>query len=231
MGEYQKLLTNEGQFTIYVDRPSPDPAPVVVVLQEIFGINNDLRASCHELAARGFIAISPDLFWRKESDLDLNEWSESDWKKGLTLYASYDFDAGARDIAAVVQMARGMAGANGRVGVMGYCLGGLMTYLTAARTDVDAAVEYYGGGTEKYLGEAPNINAPMVIHLAEEDEFISKEAQADIKRAFSAQANVSVFSYPGCNHAFARHTGTHYDAAATTQANERTYAFLDQHLT
>jgi len=230
MGEYHTLSTDEGSFRLYIDYPDKTPAPAVVVLQEIFGINNDLRQSCRELAEQGFIAVCPDLFWRMEPGLDLNEWSESDWKKGLSLYAAYDFDAGARDVAAVVAAARNLEGCTGKVGVMGYCLGGLMTFLTAARSGVDAGVEYYGGGTEKYLAEAPAIKAPLIMHLGEEDEFISKPAQAQIKAAFAHKDNVTIYSYPGCSHAFARHTGTHYDAQAAALANNRTYEFFHRHL-
>lgn len=230
MGEYHTLSTTDGSFRLYIDYPDHTPAPAVVVLQEIFGINNDLRQSCDELAEQGFIAICPDLFWRQEPGLDLNEWSEQDWKKGLALYAAYDLDTGACDVTAVVAAARTLDGASGKVGVMGYCLGGLMTYLTAARSSIDAAVEYYGGGTEKYLAEASAIHAPLTMHLGEEDEFISKDAQAQIKAAFAHQDNVTIYSYPGCSHAFARHTGTHYDAHAATLANGRTYEFLRRHL-
>lgn len=230
MGEYHTLSTADGSFRLYIDYPDHTPAPAVVVLQEIFGINNDLRQSCRELAEQGFIAICPDLFWRQEPGLDLNEWSEQDWKKGFALYEAYDLDAGERDVEAVVAAARKLEGANGKVGVMGYCLGGLITYLTAARSSIDAGVEYYGGGTEKYLAEAPAIEAPLMMHLGEEDEFISKDAQAKIKAAFSNKSNVTIYSYPGCSHAFARHTGTHYDADAAKLANGRTYEFFHQHL-
>ena len=113
---------------------------------------------------------------------------------------------------------------------MGFCLGGLMTFLTAAREKIDAAVAYHGGDTEKYLDEAHKITAPMLMHLAEEDEFISKEAQTKIKAALSNKPNVKIYSYPGCNHAFARHTGTHYNAAAAAKANGRTWQFLHDHL-
>jgi hypothetical protein len=106
----------------------------------------------------------------------------------------------------------------------------LMSYLTAARETVDAAVAYHGGDTEKYLDEADKITAPMLMHLAEEDEFISKEAQAKIKATLSDKPNVVIYSYPGCNHAFARHTGAHYNAAAAAKANGRTWQFLTDHL-
>jgi carboxymethylenebutenolidase len=202
-----------------------------VVLQEIFGVNADIRETCDELASCGFLAIAPDLFWRHEPGLDLNSWSESDWEKGLTLYRAYDLDRGVRDIAATIQAARTIEGSSRMVGVMGFCLGGLLTFLTAAREPVDAAVAYYGGNTERYLEEATCVVTPLLMHLGEEDEFISKEAQRDIKVAFASNSNAEVHSYPGCSHAFARRTGTHFDAVAAKVANARTLAFFDRNLT
>jgi carboxymethylenebutenolidase len=117
-----------------------------------------------------------------------------------------------------------------KVAVLGYCLGGLMTFLTAVRSAVTAAVAYHGGDTEKYLGEANRLHAPMLMHLAEEDEFISKAAQAEIKMALGNKPNVTIYSYPGQNHAFARHKGMHYNAAAAALANGRTSEFLNKHL-
>lgn len=233
MSEFLTIPTPDGDFKAYVARShaQPDqPAPVVVVLHEIFGVNNDMRQTCAELAAQGFLAVCPDLFWRQEPGLDLNAWSPAEWEKGLAIYTAYDRDIGAQDIRRVIATTRRMDGASGKVGVMGFCLGGLMTFLTAARGSVDAAVAYHGGDTENYLGEASTIQAPFLMHLAEEDEFISKDAQSRIKAALADKANVQVHSYPGCNHAFARHTGTHYDPDAAKLANSRTWAFLHQHL-
>jgi len=220
----------DGAFGAYMARPKTLPAPAVVVLQEIFGVNMDMRETCDELAAQGFIAVCPDLFWRQEPGLDLNHWSDAEWEKGLALYAAYDRDKGVRDIVDTAHAAGQLDGASGKVGVMGFCLGGLMTFLTAAREKIDAAVAYHGGETEKYLDEADKITAPMLMHLAEEDEFISKEAQTKIKAALSNKPNVEIYSYPGCKHAFARHTGTHYNAAAAAKANGRTWQFLHDHL-
>jgi carboxymethylenebutenolidase len=160
----------------------------------------------------------------------LSTWSDEEWKKGLALYTAYDRDTGVRDILATARAARQLAGATGRVGVMGFCLGGLMTYLTAARHELDAAIAYHGGETEKYLDEARAISAPLLMHLAEEDEYISKEAQRRIKVALADVPGATVYSYPGQNHAFARHTGLHYNAAAAALANVRTAAFLATHL-
>lgn len=230
MSEFLTIPTPDGGFGAYVARPAHQPAPVVVVLHEIFGINNDMRQTCAELARQGFLAVCPDLFWRQEPGLDLNAWSQAEWDKGLALYTAYDRDLGAQDIRRVIAAVQRMTGASGKVGVMGFCLGGLMTFLTAARGTVDAAVAYHGGDTENYLDESDAIAAPFLMHLAEEDEFISKDAQARIKAALAPKANVQIYSYPGCNHAFARHTGAHYNAEAATLANNRTYAFLREHL-
>src|SRR5580658_2081488 len=224
------ISSPDGRFQAYVARPNKPLAPAVVVLHEVFGVNNDMRKTCDELAANGFIAVCPDLFWRQEPGVDLNNWSDAEWKKGLALYAAYDRDKGVRDIAVAARAAGQMDGASGKVGVMGFCLGGLMAFLTAARETIDAAVAYHGGDTEKYLDEAGKITAPMLMHLADEDEFISKDAQAHIKAALADKPNVEIYSYPGCNHAFARHTGTHYDAAAAATANGRTWQFLRDRL-
>jgi len=220
----------DGAFAAYIARPKALRAPAVVVLQELFGVNADIRKTCDELAGQGFIAVAPDLFWRQEPGVDLNHWSDAEWKKGLALYAAYDRNKGVLDIVDTAHAAGQLDGASGKVGVMGFCLGGLMAFLAAARAKIDAAVAYHGGDTEKYLDEAGGITAPMLMHLAEEDEFISKEAQAKIKAALADKPNVEIYSYPGCNHAFARHSGTHYDAAAAAMANGRTWQFLRDRL-
>lgn len=230
MSQTINIQTEGGEFSAYVVKPARTPAPAVVVLHEVFGVNNDIRLTCHELADAGFIAIAPELFWRQERGVDLGSWSEAEWKKGLALYTAYDRDTGVRDVIATVRAARQIEGATGRVGVMGFCLGGLMTYLTVARHDLDTAVAYHGGDTESYLNEAQAITGPLLMHLAEEDEYISKEAQARIKMALASVPSTTICSYPGQNHAFARHTGVHYNASAAALANGRTIAFLAEHL-
>src|SRR5580658_7684316 len=219
---------HDGNFDAYIARPGTLPASAVVVLQELFGVNADIRKTCDELAEQGFIAVAPDLFWRQEPGVDLNVRSEADWQHGLRLYQTYDRDAGVRDIKDTLAAVAKLPDCTGKIAVQGYCLGALMTFLTAVRCHVDAAVAYHGGDTEKYLGEINGLNAPLLMHLAEEDEFISKAAQAEIKAALGSKANATVYSYPGQRHAFARHNGTHYNAAAAALANGRTSEFLLQ---
>jgi carboxymethylenebutenolidase len=220
----------DGTFRAYISEPASLPAPVVVVLQELFGVNADIRATCDELAAQGFIAIAPDLFWRQDPGVDLDVTSEAAWQRGLRLYTAYNRDAGVRDIMETVRTALELPESTGKVGLVGYCLGALMAFIAAARYEVDAAVAYHGGDTEKYLGEVDGLEAPLLMHLGEEDEFISKAAQAEIKAALSKKSNATVYSYPGQHHAFARHNGAHYDAAAAALANARTREFLHRQL-
>jgi carboxymethylenebutenolidase len=226
-------MTIEGQdggFGAYIARPKASPASAVVVLQELFGVNADIRKTCDELAEQGFVAVAPDLFWRQEPGVDLSVTSEADWQHGLRLYQAYDRDAGARDVKDTVNAVAKLPKCTGRVAVLGYCLGALMVFLTAVRYSVDAAVAYHGGDTEKYLEEIDGLRAPMLMHLAEEDEFISKAAQAEIKAALAKKLNTTVYSYPGQHHAFVRHDGAHYNAAAAALANGRTSDFLNQKL-
>jgi carboxymethylenebutenolidase len=226
MSEYITVQTRDGGFRAYLARPDVVPAPAIVVIQEIFGVNADLRDTCDELAAQGYFAVSPDLFWRMEPGIDMSDQTEEEWKKGFALYTAFDYDAGVEDIASTINAARSLPGASGNVGLMGFCLGGLMTFLTTARKGTDASVVYYGGNTDKHLNEADAIKTPLLIHLGEEDEYIPKDAQRAIREALKGNPFAEVFTYPGCSHAFARHRGKHYDKSAAALANGRTTLFF-----
>lgn len=230
MSERITIDTPDGSFGAYVARPGKTPAPAVVVIQEIFGINADLRETCDQLAARGFITICPDLFWRMQPGVELTDQSDAEWKQAMELYKKFDIDKGVEDIGAAMQAARTFAGSTGKVGVMGFCLGGLMTFLTAARQEPDAAVAYYGGGTDQYIDELKSVTCPLMMHLGEADEYIPAAAREMIEKAAHGRPNVQVFTYPGQNHAFARRQGIHYNAEAARLANDRTYKFFQTHL-
>src|ERR1700677_3496791 len=172
----------DGTFNAYIARSTALLAPAIVVLHEVFGVNADIRKTCDEVAGEGFIAVAPDLFWRQEPGVDLGVTSETDWQHGLRLYQAYDRDAGVGDIRDTLDAVARLPECTGKIAVLGYCLGALMVFLTAVRSHgVDAAVAYHGGDTEKYLGEANGLSTPLLMHLGEEDGFISKAAQAQIK--------------------------------------------------
>jgi carboxymethylenebutenolidase len=204
MGNRITVEGREGAFGAYIAKPTAVPAPAVVVLHEVFGVNADIRETCDELAEQGFVAVAPDLFWRQEPGVDLDVRSEPDWQHGLQLYQAYDRDTGVEDVKDTVAATAELSDCSGRVAVLGYCLGGLMTFLTAVRYDVDAAVAYHGGETEKYLDEVDALHTPLLMHVGEE--------------------------YAGQRHAFSRHNGAHYDEAAAALAHRRTYEFLNRQL-
>ncbi|CAN7323167.1 dienelactone hydrolase family protein [Caulobacter sp. LjRoot300] len=230
MSETLTITTPDGAFSAYVARPSATSAPAIVVIQEIFGVNKVMRDICDDLAAQGFVAVCPDLFWRIEPGIDITDQSDAEWKRAFELYNAFDVDAGVSDIAATIAAVRELPGVNGKVGAVGYCLGGLLAFLTATRTDADATVSYYGVGTEKHLAEAEKLARPLLMHIAEEDQFVPKEAQKLILDALKDHPQIEIHTYPGRDHAFARIGGAHYDAADAGTANARSLAFFKSNL-
>lgn len=229
--ETVRVAVDDGVFDCLLVRPGASgPAPVIIVLQEIFGVNPGIRSIAAHYGQAGYLALCPDLFWRSERKLSMSEANPDHAERGFALYRAYDFDRGVEDIAATIALARTLPGSSGKVGVTGYCLGGLLTFLAAARTGGDAFAAYYGGGTERFVDRAGGIRAPLLYHLAEEDEYIGREAQRAIRAALAEVPSATVYGYPGCNHAFARPGGSHYHAASATLANDRTDRFFAQAL-
>jgi carboxymethylenebutenolidase len=226
MGERTTINTKDGTFGAYVARPSRSPAPAVVVIQEIFGVNQVMRDIADGLAGQGYLAICPDLFWRIEPGIDITDKSEAEWKRAFELFNAFDVDAGVEDIAATIDHIRRDPGCDGKVGAVGFCLGGQLAFLTAARTGVDASVAYYGVGLENRVGEAEKLTRPLLMHIAEEDQFVPKAAQQVILAALKDHPQIEIHTYPGCDHAFAREGGEHYNAEAAKLANGRTLSFF-----
>ena len=224
------VTTPDGSFDAYVAMPTTLPAPVVVVIQEIFGVNAVMRDIVDDYAKQGYIAVCPDLFWRIEPGIDITDKSEAEWKQAFGYYQSFNVDKGVEDISATMKAARSLEGANGKVGVVGFCLGGLLTFLSATRTDGDAFAAYYGGGMNNYMNEADNIKNPLIVHLAGNDEFIPTEAQDVIKEALGDHDLTELHFYPGRDHAFARKGGAHYDKTDANTANARTAEFFEANL-
>jgi carboxymethylenebutenolidase len=229
MGERITIETDDGAFGAYVARPSAAKAPAVVVIQEIFGVNAFVREVADNLAAQGFLAIAPDLFWRIEPGLDLTDQGE-DLQKAFQLYGQFDVDLGVKDIDATADFIQKDPGCTGKVGAVGFCLGGLLAFLTATRTDVDAAVGYYGVGIERHIAEADRVEGALLLHVAEEDGFVPKEAQEVLRRGLGNHQRIELFWYPGRDHAFARTGGDNYDAADAKLANDRTLDFFRRRL-
>jgi carboxymethylenebutenolidase len=218
------ITTSDGSFGAYVARPDGDQkAPAVVVLQEIFGINKTMREVTDGLAGQGYVAICPDLFWRIEPGIDI---TDKQMDRAFELFGKFDVAKGMGDIQATIDHIRKDSQVTGKVGAVGFCLGGLLAYLTALRTNIDAAVGYYGVGIENQLSDAATMKTPLMLHIAEEDGFVPKAAQEKVKAALGKLPCVEIHSYPGRDHAFTRLGGDHYHAADAATAGARTLAFF-----
>lgn len=231
MAEKKVTLSNkDGSFGGYLASPSSGAGPGILVIQEIFGINEFVREICDYHAAKGRFALAPDLFWRIEPGVDITDKSEEHWQKAFSLMQAFNVDTGMEDIQTGMSYLRGLAGCTGKVGAVGYCLGGQLAYLSATRTDCDASVGYYGVYIQDHLDEAAKITKPLMLHIAEKDQFVPPEAQTKIMDGLKDNPHVTLHSYPEMEHAFARTDGQHYDKACADLANTRSETFFRQHL-
>jgi carboxymethylenebutenolidase len=219
-----------GEFGTHISLPASGYGPGIVVCQEIFGVNSYMRSVCDWYAAHGFVAICPDLFWRQEPGIQLTDQTQAEWQKAFALYQGLDEAQAVEDSAAAVEFLRQHPGCSGRVGGVGFCLGGKLAYLLAARFKPDCAVGFYGVGIEKALNEAASLGAPLMLHVAGEDEYCPPEAQQQIHATLDSNPLVTIHDYPKNDHAFGRPGGKHYDAASAELANLRTLEFFVRNL-
>ena len=223
MGELVSIEASDGSgsFAAYVAKPATGKGPGIVLAQEIFGVNGYVRRTADRLAEEGYVVFAPDLFWRIEPGIDLG-YSPDEWQRAFGLFQAFDVDKGIEDLGAAIAALRAYDGQVGGVGTVGHCLGGKLAMLTAARTDVDCAVSYYGVGLEAHVDEVDQITCPIVFHFAELDSYAPQEARDQVQTAFAGKAGASFYTYVGCDHAFARDEGEHFDKLAASMANDRT---------
>ena len=225
-----ETLDGNARFDAYVAEPAAHPKAAIVVIQEIFGVNAGIRSKCDRLAVDGYLAIAPDLFWPIAPNIQLDPDVSEQMDRALGLMGKFNQDAGIRDIEATIRAARAMLDDGGKVGVVGYCLGGRLTFMTAARTDVDASVGYYGVGIDGLLGETHAIAKPLLLHIPQEDHFVDKDAQAAMHAGLDDHPKVTLYDYPGEDHGFATEFGDRRSDTSAKQADERTAAFFAVHL-
>lgn len=225
MGQMIRITAKDGgTFNAYLAVPASGKGPGVVVGQEIFGVNANMRAVADNYAEEGYVALVPDLFWRLEPGIELG-YDEQAFAKAIELFKRLNIDKAIEDIAATVDALRQRPEVeHAGIGFVGFCLGGKLAYLTATRTDVSCSVGYYGMGIEDMLDEASNIKGRLVLHFAEEDGYCPAPAREQIKAGLAHLPKAEVYTYPGVDHAFARVGGMHYDKPASLMAHERTIA-------
>jgi carboxymethylenebutenolidase len=216
-----KATDGSGEFSAYVAEPKATPAGVVVLIQEIFGVNQAMRDTAAWVADLGFIAVVPDLFWRIEPGIDITDKSDAEWKRAFELFQAFDQVKGIEDLKGTVAAVRTLPGSNGKVATMGYCLGGRLAFLMAEQSDADANVSYYGVGLDGLLGNLNKVTRPLVVHIADKDEYFPAEGRAKVVDSTRGHPHIATYVYPNADHAFARVNGIHWDGRSATIANGR----------
>ncbi|MBO0863153.1 MAG: dienelactone hydrolase family protein [Chloracidobacterium sp.] len=223
-----------GEFDAYLALPPGGYGPGIVLLQEIFGVNHVMRSIADWYARRGFVVICHDLFWRQERGVQLTDQTEAEWKRAFEFYQGLDEEKAIDDAGAALAFLRSHPACTGRVGAVGFCLGGKLAYLLAVRHPLghvaDCSVGYYGVGIDKALGEAANLRKPLMLHIARKDKFCPPEAQTMIYAALADNPLVTLHEYDDQDHAFAREGGAHYDPASAELADLRTLEFFMRNL-
>jgi len=222
-------LDGEGSFNAYVAKPEGEAKAAIIVIQEIFGVNPGIRKKCDDWAELGYLAVAPDLFYRMKSGIELDPDIEAEFNEALEYFGKYDPDDGVKDIAATIDWIRNSAGAI-KVGCVGYCLGGRLAYMAAARTDIDASVGYYGVMIDQMLEEKDAIANPLMLHIPTEDHFVGPEAQAAIHAALDPHPKTTLHDYEGFDHGFAAEAGKRRADEAAQLADARTRDFFAANL-
>jgi len=230
MGEWIELEARgeSGRFAAWQARPEGQAKAAVVVIQEIFGVNPGIRRKADDWAAKGYLAIAPDMFWRFAPRFEADPDIKAELDEAMELRGRFDLDASARDVEAAIRYARGQ-GAE-KVGVVGFCAGGSVAYLAATRTDADASVGYYGRQIADYLGEAHAIARPLLLHFGDADPSIPKEMRDKVRLALGGNPRVTIHDYAGAGHGFAATSGKRRNPEAAALADQRTEEFFAEHL-
>jgi len=221
-----ETLDQQGSFSAWLAEPAGPPKGAIIVIQEIFGVNPGIRAKCEHWASLGYLGIAPDLFWRIRKGVELDPDIPEQFQEALGLMQKLNQDKAIADIEACIREARSRLPEGGKVGAVGYCLGGRLAFMTAARTDVDASVGYYGVGLEGLMGEKHAIAHPLLLHIAGADHFVTPDKQALIHDGLDDHPKVTLHDYSGEDHGFATESGQRRSEAAAQLADSRTEAFF-----
>lgn len=222
-------LDHDGIIPAYVARPEGTPRGAIIVQQEVFGVDAGIRKKADGWAARGYLAVAPDAFWRQQPGVELDADKPEEFQQAIGFMMKHDFDLGIRDIEAVIHWIRREQGVP-KVGLVGYCMGGRVAYMVAARTDIDASVGYYGVMIDQMLNEKHAIAKPLMLHIPTADGFVPPEAQKAIHDGLDDHPRVTLHDYEGLDHGFAAEIGSRRDEAGAELADRRTAEFFAQHV-
>ncbi|MBK1785273.1 dienelactone hydrolase family protein [Prauserella cavernicola] len=222
-----------GTFDAFCALPESGRGPGIVLFQEVFGVNDNMRALASRLAEHGYVALVPDMFWRLERGFQSKD--ESGIAEGMELAQRLDLDVAVHDMSATLAHLRALPACTGRTGGVGFCLGGTLAYLfaTSVRPDgegPDAVVSYYGSGVHGMLDKVGDIACPVMFHYGDDDPYISGEAIGAVEAAVSGRPEITVYHY-AAGHAFSNFDApSFHDPDAADLAWGRTLAFFDDTL-
>ena len=230
MGSEIQITTSDGgKFSAYLALPNKTPAPGLLILPEVFNTNEHIRAVADGYAADGYAALAPDVYWRQEAGSYL-PYTDEGRAKAQLLRSQLNTDQFANDLAATIVTLRKRNDCTGKIGVMGFCLGGKFAYISAVRHDIDAAVSYYGVQIDEHLDEADALKCPLVLHFAENDPHVPEETVTAIQARVGSWNTVDIHRYPGTEHGFNRFRYDPYNAEQAAIARKRTLAHFSSHL-
>jgi carboxymethylenebutenolidase len=222
-------LDGDGLIPAYVARPEGTPRGAIIVQQEIFGVDPGIRRKADSWAAKGYLAVAPDSFWRQKPGIELSPYVEAEMQQALNHMMAHDFDLGMRDLEAVIHWIRREEGVP-KIGLVGFCMGGKIAYMVAARTDIDASVGYYGVMIDQMLNEKHAIARPLMLHIPTADHFVDAAAQKAIHEGLDDHPRVTLWDYEGLDHGFAAEIGARRDEAGAELADRRTADFFAEHI-
>lgn len=220
----------DGTMGAYLAVPDKTPVGAIIAIMEIWGVNDTMRHHAHEFAEAGYVCLVPDLFWRQEPGVELSDKNPAHIPKAFDLYYDFDYDLGVRDMEDTMAFLRTHPAGNGRVGAVGYCLGGKLCYLMCCRTEIDCAVAYYGTYIEHRIKEAPNLHKPFLLHMAMNDKWVQPEVNDLVERRLGKNPLVTIEKYPGAAHAFARLGGIPYSKPEADKALGISVDFFGKYL-
>lgn len=222
-------LDGDASFSAYLARPQGTVKAAIIVIQEVFGVNEGIRRKTDRWAQEGYLAVAPDLFWRIKPGIELDPDVPEQMQEAFGYFGQYNPDDGVKDIEATIHWLRREAGVP-KVGCVGFCLGGKLAYMAAARTDVNASVGYYPVGVDQMLNESDAIAHALMLHVAAADGFVSPEAQRKMHEGLDPNPKVTIYDYEGLDHGFAAEMGNRRDEAGAQLADRRTREFFAEHL-
>jgi carboxymethylenebutenolidase len=217
-----------GSFQGYMTLPKSGKGPAILLIQEIFGINPHIRGVAEQYATDGYVVLAPDLFWRIKPHIELT-YDEAGFKAGLDAMGKLDFPKALADLKSSLALLRSRPEVTGKIASVGFCLGGTLSFLTAATTDIDAAVSYYAGGVDKQLDKVAAIKAPMLFNFGAVDSHIPDDVVTQVETAFKGR-NAKVYRYADADHGFNCWDRATYNQKAASLARGRTLEFLSENI-